>query len=361
MTTLIVTGASGLIGSHAIRTLAREFDRVIGIDNNMRAALFGPGGDTRHQRRLLESQIKQYQHCAIDIRSRAVVLDLFRAFPPDLVVHAAAQPSHDLAAQRPFDDFDINAVGTMNLLEATRQVNPHCVFVYLSTNKVYGDRPNLLPLTETATRWVYANPADQEGIDEQFPIDQSCHSLFGASKIAGDLMVQEYGRYFSMPTCCLRAGCLTGANQAGVCLHGFLNYLVRCVLSESDYTIFGYRGKQVRDMIHADDVCTLIRAFYHVPRCGEVYNIGGGKENTLSVLEALDAVSHISDKRVRLRYEDTPRKGDHQCYISNLTKIKAHYPEWEITLPIARIVEDLVRDLQQVQSSQSQQMLSIDA
>lgn len=340
--TLIVTGSGGLIGSEVIETLAPDFDLAIGIDNNMRASFFGPAGDTLQRRRRLQATVPNYVHHDIDIRDRGQLLALLKSSPPALVVHAAAQPSHDLAARMPFEDFDINAGGTLNVLEATRQANAQCVFVHMSTNKVYGDRPNRLALVERETRWTYADPADAGGIREDFPIDQSCHSVFGASKVAADVMVQEYGRYFGLPSCCLRGGCLTGPNQSGVQLHGFLNHLTRTVARGQSYTIFGYQGKQVRDNIHSRDVCGFIREFYHAPRCAEVYNIGGGVKNSISVLEALETVGRLSGRAPRWQYIDEPRIGDHICYISDLSKMRAHYPQWRITTPLHSVLEELV-------------------
>ncbi|AWK15584.1 NAD-dependent epimerase/dehydratase family protein (plasmid) [Candidatus Fukatsuia symbiotica] len=342
MSILIVTGSGGLIGSEVIETLAPEFDLAIGIDNNMRASFFGEYGDTTRRRRHLETNVSNYRHYDLDVRDRDGLISLVRKNPPDLVVHAAAQPSHDLAARIPFDDFDINAGGTLNLLESTRRANPECVFVHMSTNKVYGDSPNRLRLTETKTRWVYANKANADGIDEQFPIDQSCHSIFGASKVAADVMVQEYGHYFGLRTCCLRGGCLTGPNQSGVQLHGFLNHLIRSVVLGQEYTIFGYKGKQVRDNIHSRDVCAFIREFYRVPRLAEVYNLGGGVDNSISVLEALEAVGRASGRTPVYSYQNTARTGDHICYISNLSKIRVHYPNWKISTSLEFMIEEMV-------------------
>jgi len=344
MRTLLVTGSGGLIGSEVVETLAADFDRVVGIDNNLRATFFGKQGDTLQRRRQIESSVDNYIHFDIDIRSRDDIIDLLGKYPPDLVVHAAAQPSHDLAARIPFDDFDINAGGTLNLLEATRRSNPDCVFVYMSTNKVYGDGPNRLRMRETATRWEYDDPNVMRGIDEGFSIDQSCHSVFGASKVAADVMVQEYGRYFGMRSCCLRGGCLTGPNQSGVQLHGFLNHLIRTVVSSQQYKIFGYKGKQVRDNIHSRDVCGFIRAFFDRPRTAEVYNIGGGSENSISVVEALEQVGRLCDHKPIWSYDDTARIGDHICYISNLDKIRSHYPDWSITTPLPSLLEEMVHN-----------------
>jgi CDP-paratose 2-epimerase len=257
------------------------------------------------------------------------------------VVHAAAQPSHDRAAQTPLDDFDTNAVGTLNLLEAVRRYSPDVPFVHMSTNKVYGDAPNEIRLRELATRWDYDDPAYEHGIPETFRIDQSKHSLFGASKVAADICVQEYGRYFGMPTVCLRGGCLTGPNHSGVQLHGFLSYLIRCNLEGTSYTIFGYKGKQVRDNIHALDVARFIEEYLAAPRVGEVYNLGGGKQNTCSILEAMQAIADISGRPMRSEYRDEARVGDHVCYYSDLRKMKSHYPGWDITKPLGTIFEEI--------------------
>jgi CDP-paratose 2-epimerase len=262
---------------------------------------------------------------------------------PDAVVHAAAQPSHDLAAQRPFDDFDVNAVGTMNLLEAVRRFTPEAAFVLLSTNKVYGDAPNDLPLQELEKRWEYARPDDYQGIREDMRIDASKHSLFGASKVAADVMVQEYGRYFGMKTCCLRGGCLTGPSHSGVELHGFLSYLVKVNLTESCYRIYGYKGKQVRDNIHSHDVARMIEMFIESPRVGEVYNLGGGRGNSCSILEAFDLVQDITGKPMRYEYVDQARNGDHICYISDLSKLRRHYPGWDITQDLGNIFDQLTQ------------------
>jgi CDP-paratose 2-epimerase len=265
-----------------------------------------------------------------------------KSLRPNAIVHTAAQPSHDLAAMRPFDDFDVNAVGTLNVLEAARRFCPESPVVHLSTNKVYGDAPNRIKLRELPMRWDYDDPTYVNGIDEHFPIDQSKHSLFGASKVAGDILVQEYGRYFGMPTCCLRGGCLTGPSHSGVELHGFLSYLVKVGLTGGLYKIFGYKGKQVRDNIHAYDVARFIETFIASPRCGEVYNIGGGRANSCSILEAVEIVEGITGKRMGCEYVEKHREGDHICYISDLAKLKAHYPEWQISKSLDRIVEEIV-------------------
>jgi len=340
---LLVTGSSGLIGSEVVDYFCRAGWRVEGVDNNQRADFFGPEGDTRwNQRRLLE-QHPTFGHHELDIRDRAGVDACIARLKPDAIVHAAAQPSHDLAASRPFDDFDTNAVGTLNLLEATRRHTPQAVFVYMSTNKVYGDRPNTIPLKRLDTRWDYDDPAFADGIDESFNIDQSKHSLFGASKVAADVLVQEYGRYFGLPCCCLRGGCLTGPNHSGVQLHGFLSYLVRCNLEQRQYTVFGYEGRQVRDNIHALDVARFIDAFIANPRCGEVYNIGGGRDNSCSILEAFDRIAQISGIPMQHTYNDQARLGDHMCYISNLNKMQNHYPDWSITKSLDDIFNEIYR------------------
>jgi CDP-paratose 2-epimerase len=341
MKSLLVTGSCGLIGSEVATYFLELGWRVTGVDNNFRAVFFGPEGDTQWTLSRLR-EFPSYDHRDLDIRDREDVLDLMRDLRPDLIVHAAAQPSHDRAAAIPFLDFEVNAVGTLNLLEAARQFCAETPFVHMSTNKVYGDRPNLIPLTELETRWEYADASFLEGIAESFPIDQSKHSIFGASKVAGDVMAQEYGRYFGMPTCCLRGGCLTGPNHSGVELHGFLSYLVRCNLEGREYKVFGYKGKQVRDNIHSEDVASFMHEFYRNPRSGEVYNLGGGKANSCSILEAFRMVEDLSGKPQRWSYVEQNRSGDHICYYSDLRKMKAHYPAWDITRPLSNIFQEIV-------------------
>jgi CDP-paratose 2-epimerase len=338
---LLVTGSSGLIGSEVVRHFAGRGWRVFGIDNNMRADFFGPAGDTRWNQQRLIADLPDFVHRELDIRDRAEVLRALKEIQPDMVVHAAAQPSHDLAASRPFDDFDVNAVGTLNMLEATRQHAPEAVFAHMSTNKVYGDRPNTLNLVEKSTRWDYADAAEFAGIRENHPIDQSKHSIFGASKAAADVMVQEYGRYFGMKTFCMRGGCLTGPNHSGVELHGFLSYLIKCNLEGRTYKVFGYLGKQVRDNIHSHDVATFIEAFWENPRCGEVYNLGGGRENSVSILEAFERAEAASGKKMQYEYVDKNREGDHICYISDLSKCRSHFPNWDITVPLQNVFEEI--------------------
>jgi CDP-paratose 2-epimerase len=347
MKNILVTGSSGLIGSEVVTFFHNQGYSIHGVDNNQRAVFFGPQGDTRWSQKRLVSTLKNYEHHEIDIRHRQGILDLVRTIRPSVIIHTAAQPSHDRAATIPFDDFDTNAVGTLNLLEAARQNCPDSPFVHMSTNKVYGDRPNLIPLKELETRWDYADPAYANGIPETFSIDQSKHSLFGASKVASDIMVQEYGRYFSMPTCCLRGGCLTGPNHTGVELHGFLSYLVKCNLEGREYRIFGYKGKQVRDNIHSEDVARFIHAFYINPRCGEVYNLGGGKANSCSILEAFKLAEEFSGKAQVYTYVEENRIGDHICYYSDLAKMKQHYPGWDITKSLKQTIKEIVQSWQE--------------
>jgi CDP-paratose 2-epimerase len=308
---------------------------------------FGPQGDTRWNQKRLETSLPNFTHHEIDIRDRVGIQSLLSTLRPAAIVHAAAQPSHDRAADIPFDDFDTNAVGTLNLLEAARQYCPESPFVFMSTNKVYGDAPNELELVELDTRWEYANPDDRLGVSETLRIDQSKHSLFGASKVAADIMCQEYGRYFGMPTCCLRGGCLTGPNHSGVQLHGFLSYLVRCNLEEREYTVFGYKGKQVRDNIHSKDVATFIEAFIANPRCGEVYNLGGGSANSCSILEAFSMAERCTGIPMRWKYSETNREGDHICYYSDLTRARSHYPDWNVTVPLESIMQQIANSWEQ--------------
>jgi len=340
---VLITGSSGLIGSELVVFFDKRSRSVIGIDNNMRADFFGPGGDTSWNLQRLIDTTGHFRHSGLDVRDREGLAGLFKADGPfDLIVHCAAQPSHDLAARRPLDDFDVNATGTINLLEAARLHTPEAVFVLLSTNKVYGDAPNELPLKELDRRWDYARREDYDGITEEMRIDGSKHSIFGASKVAADIMTQEYGRYFGMRTHCLRAGCLTGPHHSGVELHGFLSYLAKTQLLGDVYRIYGYQGKQVRDNLHSLDVATAVEAIYRQPRCGEVYNLGGGRANSCSILEAFDAVEVMTGKRMTYDYVEKPRDGDHICYISNVTRFQTHYPQWTITRSLEEILREIV-------------------
>ena len=343
MKRVLVTGSSGLVGSEAVRHFDELGWSVVGVDNNMRREFFGRDGDTSWNLRWLKEHTRYFRHEHIDVRSRRAISLLMARDRFDLIVHCAAQPSHDLAKRRPFDDFDVNAVGTLNLLEAARQSCPESPFVTLSTNKVYGDAPNELPLVEGPTRYDYAREEDYNGIDETCRIDQSTHSIFGASKLAADVMTQEYGRYFGMPTCTFRGGCLTGSRHSGVQLHGFLNYLVRVTARGERYTIIGYKGKQVRDQLHALDVVRAAHAFAESPRPGEVYNLGGGRANSASVLECINRLAEMTGRQIEVDYEPTNRVGDHICYITDLSKLRSHYPSWSVSRRLDDILEEMLR------------------
>ena len=332
--TALITGSAGLIGSEGVTFLDKRGWRVHGIDNNMRGDFFGSDGDTTWNLERLARETKRYTHHEVDIRDREAIVRLFADVRPDLVFHCAAQPSHDLAASRPFDDFEINALATLNLLEAARTHVPESPFVFMSTNKVYGDAPNELPLVELETRWDYADDAQREGIDETCRIDETMHSLFGASKAAADLLVQEYGRYFGMPTVCLRGGCLTGPHHSGAELHGFLAYLARAIREGRTYRIFGYKGKQVRDNIHSHDVCTAMLAFHEQPRTGAVYNLGGGRSNSVSIVEAASRFEELLGRPFKSEYVEEARRGDHICYISDLRRLRGDYPGWELEISL---------------------------
>jgi CDP-paratose 2-epimerase len=338
---MLVTGSSGLIGSEVCIFFSERGYEVNGIDNNQRSVFFGPQGDTRWNQQRLQSLLKNFNHHEADIRDRLTILKLVRDIKPDVIIHTAAQPSHDRAASIPFDDFDTNAVGTLNLLEAARQFATGSPFIHMSTNKVYGDAPNGIALKELDTRWDYDDSNFSEGIPENFTIDQSKHSLFGASKVAADVMVQEYGRYFNMATCCLRGGCLTGPNHSGVELHGFLSYLVKCNVERKKYFIYGYKGKQVRDNIHSYDVVRFMEEFINAPRIGEVYNIGGGKSNTCSILEAFKITESFTGNAQVYEYTDKNREGDHICYYSDLRKMRKHYPGWDITINVSETIREI--------------------
>jgi CDP-paratose 2-epimerase len=339
---VLVTGSNGLIGSEAVVYFDALGAEVLGVDNNMRAVFFGNDGDTRWNQRRLESTAKHFKHFELDIRNRDGVLAFLEREPLDLIVHCAAQPSHDLAAKLPFEDFDVNAVGTLNLLEATRRHRPDAVFVLLSTNKVYGDSPNELPLNELETRWEYADTKDWHGIKEEQRLDRTLHSLFGASKVAADVMAQEYGRYFGLKVGIFRGGCLTGPAHSGVELHGFLSYLAKCARTGTVYRIFGYKGKQVRDNIHSRDVCRAIHRFYEKPRPGEVYNLGGGRANSVSLLEAAQLVERLGGGSLKTEYVDKNRQGDHLCYISDLRKLMADYPGWKVEISLEQILVEII-------------------
>ena len=335
----LITGSGGLIGSECVRQLSAAGWDVIGIDNDMRRQFFGEQGTTRAVVQDLEATLPRYRHLAIDIRDRQTIRQLFETERPQFIIHTAAQPSHDKAASIPYDDFDVNALGTMNMLVAARDFCKDSPFCFTSTNKVYGDRPNFLPLNELEKRYDYADGLD--GVDESMSIDQCLHSVFGASKVAADVMCQEFGRYFQMPVGVFRGGCLTGPQHAAVELHGYLAYIVYCAATEKEYVINGYKGKQVRDQIHSSDVAHLFMEFFASPRYGEVYNLGGGRRNSLSILETIDALAGMG-LRLRYSYQDVNRIGDHICYISDLSKLHGHFPNWKMEYGLPRILDQLV-------------------
>ncbi len=335
----IVTGSGGLIGSECVRLLASEGWQVVGLDSDMRREFFGPQASTEPVVNDLKREFREYRHLDLDIRDREGIRELFKLERPDFIVHTAAQPSHDKAASIPYEDFDVNAAGTLNLLVAARDFCRESPFCFTSTNKVYGDRPNFLPLVELETRYDYAGGLD--GIDESMSIDCCLHSLFGASKVAADVMCQEFGRYFGMPVGVFRGGCLTGPGHSGVELHGYLSYIVHCAVTGKPYTIHGYKGKQVRDQIHARDVARLFLEYYADPRAGEVYNLGGGRVNSISILETIDLLAGMGH-RLRYTYSDVNRVGDHICYISDLTKVKSHFPKWRQEYDVSAIVSEIV-------------------
>jgi len=335
----LITGSGGLIGSECVRMLGEQGWDIVGVDNDMRQFFFGAAGSTNETTAYLKETVPTFRHQPLDIRDRQAVRDLFEAERPDFIIHTAAQPSHDKAASIPYEDFDVNAGGTMNLLVAARDFCKESPFCFTSTNKVYGDRPNYLPLEEKEKRYDYANGLD--GIDESMSIDQCLHSVFGASKAAADIMCQEFGRYFQMPVGVFRGGCLTGPQHAAVQLHGYLAYIVMCAVSGREYTIFGYKGKQVRDQIHCRDVARLFLEFYNKPRAGEVYNIGGGRKNSLSVLETVDALAALGH-HLKYKYDETNRTGDHICYISDLSKLYSHFPNWKLEYDLPRILDEII-------------------
>ncbi len=340
----LITGSSGLIGSEAVEHFDRQGHQVHGVDNNMRRVFFGEAGDTTWNLDRLRRVSKNFTHHNLDIRDRIGLETLFRSQRFDLIIHCAAQPSHDKARDIPILDFEVNALGSVNLLEATRLHCPEAVFILLSTNKVYGDAPNEMPLEELETRWEYARPEDYNGVTENCRIDRTLHSLFGASKASADLMAQEYGRYFGMNVCVFRGGCLTGPSHSGVELHGFLSYLVKVAITGGTYSVFGYKAKQVRDNIHSYDVVRAMEEFAANPRPGEVYNMGGGRENSVSMLEAIAKTEEVSGKKLNWKYIDENRKGDHICYISDLSKFKSHYPNWKVTVGLDEIFRQIVAD-----------------
>lgn len=337
---VLVTGSSGLIGSEVSKFFLNLGYVVVGIDNNMRKTFFGPNGDTSNVTNLL-LKVKNYSHENCDIRDKEKINEILKTQKPDLIVHAAAQPSHDLAAKIPYDDFHTNATGTLNILEAIRVNCPESPMIHVSTNKVYGDTPNKLDLIEKEFRYDYSSPKYENGIDESMSIDQTTHSLFGVSKTAGDLLAQEYARYFNMPIGIFRGGCLTGPQHAGVELHGFLNYIVKCAVQGKHYTIYGYKGKQVRDQIHSYDVCTAFYEFLKSPRPGEVYNIGGCRENSTSILEIIRELDNLGHT-LNYTLSENSRIGDHICYISNMNKFKTHYPNWKMTKNLKTILKEII-------------------
>ena len=347
MKTVIVTGSAGLIGSEASKFFHQQGFRVVGIDNNMRAYFFGEGASTKWNQEKLEKEYQNYIHQTIDIRDYAAVEKVFLEYNTSIagVVHTAAQPSHDWAAKEPFTDFGVNATGTLNLLEATRLHCPSAVFIFTSTNKVYGDTPNFLPLVETPTRWEVdsSHPYSLHGIDESMSIDQSKHSIFGASKAAADILVQEYGRYFGMNTGIFRGGCLTGPAHSGAELHGFLAYLILCAVNNKPYRIFGYKGKQVRDNIHSRDLISAFWEFFQAPRPGEVYNIGGSRFANISMLEAIAMIEEISGYKLNYSLLDEARSGDHIWYISDVRKFQQHFPDWKYEYDMKRTITEMIK------------------
>lgn len=338
---ILITGSGGLIGSEAASHWIKKGAQVYGIDNNTRMSLFGPGGDvTRVLNKLRQN--KNYTHIDISITDRSSVLEALREIEPDVIIHAAAQPSHDKAADIPFEDFSINALGTLNLLEASRRFSPKdSVFIHVSTNKVYGDAPNRIPMTESEMRYDFSPEEYKDGINEKFSIDQCLHSLFGASKASADIIAQEYGRYFGMNVGIFRGGCLTGPQHAGVELHGFLSYIVKCAIEGKKYRIFGYKGKQVRDQIHSRDVISCFERFIESPKKGEVYNLGGGKENSASILETIEKIKKLTGYELEFEYVDQNRIGDHICYYTDMSKFKSDYPGWNTTVSLDDIILEI--------------------
>jgi CDP-paratose 2-epimerase len=348
MSVVLITGAAGLIGSEAVEHFAAKGMHVVGIDNDMRRVFFGAEASTIWNRNRLERELKNsYTHVDLDVRDRAGIAKVFSRFSREisLVIHAAAQPSHDWAAREPYVDFDVNAVGTLNLLEASRAHCPDAVFIFLSTNKVYGDTPNRLPLVELTTRWeIDPGHTYERGIREDMSIDATLHSLFGASKLAADVLVQEYGRYFGMATACFRGGTLTGSRHSATELHGFLAFLIRCAMTGTRYTVYGYGGKQVRDVIHSHDVLTALELFSEDPRPGAVYNLGGGRESNISVLEAIDLCESITERELQWEYNSANRIGDHIWWISDMSRFCLDHPSWELQYDLPRIAQEIYEE-----------------
>ncbi len=341
MKTILITGSNGLIGSELTEYFAKKKYKVVGIDNNFRKTFFGKDADTSRTKKKLKKSYKNYEHHDIDVRNNHKIFNIIKKVNPHFIVHCAAQPSHDRATSIPRLNHQVNVDGTLNLLEAVRKINIKIPFVFLSTNKVYGDNPNFLKLKENKTRYEFKEAKFINGISENFSIDQCKHSLFGASKVAADVIVQEYGKYFDMYTCCLRGGCLTGPNHEGVELHGFLSYLIKCNVYMKKYKIIGYKGKQVRDNIHSIDVAKFIEEYFKKPRKGEVYNLGGGKKNSISIIEAINKIEKLSKIKMITSYIKKNRIGDHICYYSDLNKMKRHYPKWKITKNLDNIFEEI--------------------
>jgi CDP-paratose 2-epimerase len=343
--TVLVTGSAGLIGSEATRFFSAQGYKVVGIDNDMRSRFFGREASTEWNRRRLERDFATYRHVSADIRDRDAMDTLFREIAPGLalIIHTAAQPSHDWAAGDPHTDFSINATGTLVLLELTRRLCPEAPFIFTSTNKVYGDTPNRLPLVEAESRWEIdaGHSFFAHGIDESMSVDASMHSLFGVSKTAADLLVQEYGRYFGLNTACFRGGCLTGPSHSGTALHGFLAYLMKCAATGAAYSVFGYAGKQVRDNIHSEDLVAAVWQFFQNPRPAQVYNIGGGRDCNCSMLEAIAICESITGRRMNWTYKDENRAGDHMWWISDTRRFRSHYPNWTITRNVPQILEEI--------------------
>jgi len=346
---VLVTGSAGLVGSESVRFFSKKGFQIVGIDNDMRKYFFGDEASTKWNKNKLEKEIKDYKHYDVDIRSQESMGKIFKEYGKDikLIIHTAAQPSHDWAAKEPFTDFTVNANGTLTMLEMTRKYCSDAVVIFTSTNKVYGDTPNNLPLVELETRWEVDEKHQyfKFGIDESMSIDNSKHSLFGASKVAADVLVQEYGKYFDMKTACFRGGCLTGPNHSGTQLHGFLAYLMKCAISGEKYSVFGYKGKQVRDNIHSYDLVNMFWNFYQKPRMGEVYNAGGSRHSNCSMIEAIKMCEEITGKKMNWSYTETNRIGDHIWWISDVRKFKSHYPEWEYTFNVKEILVEIYNGL----------------